>query len=671
MWPVGWDSVRMLSIDGSSLALRDIADVADGGLDVRVSSMTRAQAARAYAEQMASSRPIYGRTTGVGGNRLVALDNGPDAAFDSSLGLLRSHASSAGPTRSVRRVRAGLLVRLNQLAAGGSGVDPAVIDGLATMIRTDALPPVRELGGVGTGDLAALATTALALLGEVPTTHPLPGAVPFGIGDALPLLSSNAFTIADAALAGIALRDLAERALVIAAATFTAVDGNSEAFSSVVEQVTPFPGARRVCAVMRTLIDPAVPGARIQDPFALRALPQVHGPLLDALDTLDTVVVTLANSPSENPIFVPEESVAHHGGFHVAYLAQALDAVRLALAQACQLSLARLSMLCDPSMTGLAPFLARRAPGRVRRDDGGVRRRVRAGGAAGARDPGQRADRHAVARGRGGRQLRLARCPAGAGLGAGGAERARRRARGGRAVPAYARSRATGAAQLARRPGRPQRLVRRPRPDPGPDLRRALAQPAGLGVSDETLGSEDYFREALRVLGQHGPDGLTIAELCARLRVTKGSFYHHFAGMPAFIDALIVFWEADQQARLAAVPRAEGPAAERLETLVDAVLELPHGVEAALRGWGASRPDVAAAQARVDRRRERRAADTLVSLGVAREDARRLARLGMNALIGAQLRDEAYDWRRMRAVLDELARLVLRDVQRARAARRH
>jgi histidine ammonia-lyase len=114
---------------------------------------------------------------------------------------------------------------------------------------------------------------------------------------------------------------------------------------------------------MRTLIDPAVPGARIQDPFALRALPQVHGPLLDTLDTLDTVVVKLANAPSENPIFVPEESVAHHGGFHVAYLAQALDAVRLALAQAGQLSLARLSMLCDPSMTGLPPFLADSRPG--------------------------------------------------------------------------------------------------------------------------------------------------------------------------------------------------------------------------------------------------------------------------------------------------------------------
>lgn len=357
------DSDDMLSIDGSSLDLRGIADVAAGSLDVRVSSMTRAQAARAYAELAASSRPIYGRTTGVGGNRLVALDDRPDAASDSSLGLLRSHASSAGPRRSVRRVRAGLLVRLNQLAAGGSGVDPGVIDGLATMIRTDALPPVRELGGVGTGDLAALATTALALLGEVPTTPRLPAAVTFGIGDALPLLSSNAFTIADAALAYIALRDLADKSLLIAAATFTAVDGNAEAYSHVVEQVTPFPGAQYVCATMRELIDSDRTGARIQDPFALRALPQVHGPLLDALDTLERVVVKLANAPSENPIFVPEESVAHHGGFHVAYLAQALDAVRLALAQACQLSLARLSMLCDPSMTGLAAFLADGRPG--------------------------------------------------------------------------------------------------------------------------------------------------------------------------------------------------------------------------------------------------------------------------------------------------------------------
>lgn len=354
----------MLAIDGSSLTVPDIARVAAGAAEVRVTSMARALAARAYAEQMASRRPIYGRTTGVGGNRLVALDDPqPNAAGDPALALLRSHASSAGPLRSPRRVRAALLVRLNQLAAGGSGVDPGVIDGLATMIRADALPPIRELGGVGTGDLAAFATTALALLGEVPASSPLPSSVAVGIGDALPLLPSNAATIADAALASVALRELAEHALVIAAATFAGVDGNPEAYTAVVEQVTPFPGARLVCRRMRQLVDIEHVGARIQDPFALRALPQVHGPLLDCLDVLDSVVTKLANAPSENPVFLPAENVAHHGGFHVAYLAQALDAVRLALAQAAQLSLSRLSMLCDPAMTGLPAFLADGHPG--------------------------------------------------------------------------------------------------------------------------------------------------------------------------------------------------------------------------------------------------------------------------------------------------------------------
>ncbi|MDQ6849413.1 MAG: aromatic amino acid lyase [Actinomycetota bacterium] len=354
----------MLPLDGSSLTVNDIARVAAGGVPVRVTSMARALAARAYADQAAERRPVYGRSTGVGGNRLIALeDTQPGQPGDPALALLRSHASSLGALRSPERVRAMLVVRLNQLAAGGSGVDPNVIDGLATMISTDSLPPVRELGGVGTGDLAALATTALALLGEAPSSRPMPGPVAFGIGDALPLLSSNAATIADAALASVALRELANHSLTIAAASFSGVNGNPEAFSPVVEQVTPFPGAQLVCRTMRGLIDTDQPAARIQDPYALRALPQVHGPMFDALDHLDVVVERLAGSPSENPVFLPGEQVAHHGGFHVAYLAQALDAVRIALAQAAQLSLSRLSMLCDPAMTGVAAFLADGRPG--------------------------------------------------------------------------------------------------------------------------------------------------------------------------------------------------------------------------------------------------------------------------------------------------------------------
>ena len=84
-----------------------------------------------------------------------------------------------------------------------------MVDGLAAMIAADALPEVREHGSIGTGDLTALATTALALMGDAPTTRPLPSRTVFGAHDALPFISSNAAAIGDAALACIDLQVLA------------------------------------------------------------------------------------------------------------------------------------------------------------------------------------------------------------------------------------------------------------------------------------------------------------------------------------------------------------------------------------------------------------------------------------------------------------------------------
>jgi histidine ammonia-lyase len=114
---------------------------------------------------------------------------------------------------------------------------------------------------------------------------------------------------------------------------------------------------------MRRLTADSRPPARIQDPFGLRALPQVHGVLLDALAGLTGTVESLANAAAENPVFaVDPPRVAHNGGFHVAYLATALDTMRSALAQAAQLSQARLANLVDPALTGLTPFLADAPP---------------------------------------------------------------------------------------------------------------------------------------------------------------------------------------------------------------------------------------------------------------------------------------------------------------------
>lgn len=348
-------------VDGRHLSTRDIAAFASRTDTFAIDDAARARVVASYefGERTITQRPIYGRSTGVGANRDVVLAD-PDAQADA---LMRSHATTAGETRSPERIRAMLAVRLNQLAAGGSGVSVGVLDALATMLADDCLPPVRELGSIGTGDLPALAITALALGGLVPTTPAMTSTIAIGIGDALPFMSSNAATIADAALAVVDVRDLAYAALVVGAFTFLAVDGNIEAFDKAVERVTPFEGARFVCRTMRRLVGSQPQAARIQDQFGLRTLPQVHGALLDQLALLDRTIVRMANAPAENPVLLPELGLAHHGGFHAAHLAQSLDATALSIAEAAQLSFARLTMLSEPAVTGLPAFLGDGTPG--------------------------------------------------------------------------------------------------------------------------------------------------------------------------------------------------------------------------------------------------------------------------------------------------------------------
>lgn len=360
----------MLLVDGRSLTGAKIAEAAESRESVQLTPEGRQQAEASYrfGVDVVTRREVYGRSTGVGANRTISLRAGSDWA----VALLRSHATSAGAVRSAIRIRAMLIVRLNQLAAGGSGVDPAIVDALADMINRQALPAIRENAGIGTGDLSALATTALALMGEAVTSEPLAAFVRFSANDALPFMSSNAASLADAALAAADLRRLTEAGLVVAGLSFTALRGNPEAFSAAVDRVTPFAGTRKVNAVLRALVGTGGDQpARIQDPYGLRALPQAGGALLDALDALDATITAMLNAPSENPVLLasvegtldPDAGLAHHGGFHAVHLQLALDHAVIAVAQTAQLVLARLASLIEPTLTGLPAFLGDGSPG--------------------------------------------------------------------------------------------------------------------------------------------------------------------------------------------------------------------------------------------------------------------------------------------------------------------
>jgi histidine ammonia-lyase len=341
--------MRFVLTPATRLSVADLAAIADGaGVDLGPEVEPALAAVRTSA--LSVKGPVYGRRTGVGANKDVALADSADPSVPASA-LLHSHATSGGDSRSTRRTRAMLAVRAQQLSRPGSGIAPEVLRSWMGLLEAPELPVVYELGGIGTGDLSALAPMALFLRLDL------------GPGDALALISSNAATLADAALAVADLQVLARAALVVSSLTFTAVDGNPQAYSPLAEAATPFPGARGVCAAMRQLTEGAAAASRIQDPYGLRCLPQVHGLLLDALATTAGIIETLAATSSENPQFSPHGlagEVAHHGGFHAAYLATALDTLRSALAQAAQLSQTRLGYLVEPAMTGLLPFLGDR-----------------------------------------------------------------------------------------------------------------------------------------------------------------------------------------------------------------------------------------------------------------------------------------------------------------------
>ncbi|MBB5158525.1 aromatic amino acid ammonia-lyase [Saccharopolyspora phatthalungensis] len=352
----------LVLLDGTALSIEDVVRIADRRVAVGVApaGLDRLHQRRLTAPE-AVTRPVYGRTTGVGANRSEAVPGRPAHGMR----LLRSHASGIGNVLPERDVRAMLAVRVNQVLCSGSGLQPAIAEAIVRALNAGAYPEVHEHGAVGTGDLGPLAELGLALAGEVrwAGTGPAPDPVVLADGDALALISSNALTIAQAALAVGAVRGLLHATVPVAALTLLAVDGSTEPFAPEVHAAHPHIGASWVTEEMLTWFGGRVAcGHRVQDPFGLRCFPQVHGPALEAVADAESVLAVELNTAGENPL-ITAGTVRHHGGFHAARLALALDRLRLAMLSTAQLSAGRLSMLAEPEMTGLRSFLASGPPG--------------------------------------------------------------------------------------------------------------------------------------------------------------------------------------------------------------------------------------------------------------------------------------------------------------------
>lgn len=393
----------LVVLDGHGTGVADIVRLADGAARPvpGTEAMKRVEESWDAARRIAATGRVYGRSTGVGANRNEDVPT--EAAAGHGLRLLRSHAGAIGAELPARQVRAMLAVRANQLLAGGAGLRPTIVTALCEALETGAYPVVNEFGSVGTGDIAALAQVGLALAGEHPWREAEPGwrtpgaggpgtdgrgadeqgarepgadgqgvrepgagapeAQPLDNNDALALISGNALTLGQAALALHELRGLIGATQVVAALSLLAVDGSHEAYAAPVHAARRHPATAEVACRMRELTGaadrPTPPLGRLQDPYGFRCLPQIHGPALDAADALEEVLTVEINAAAENPLISAEDMAAyHHGGFYQAGLALALDHFRLSLTQVARLSTSRLSTLNEPAYTRLRPFLA-------------------------------------------------------------------------------------------------------------------------------------------------------------------------------------------------------------------------------------------------------------------------------------------------------------------------
>lgn len=361
----------MIVLDGATLTPAAVAAVARAGEQVELTSDARARnsdARSAISAHLARGGGLYGATTGVGALRDREVTDEQREQFQWN--LLRSHAVTAGRPLAPEIVRAAMVVRANQLGAGGAGVAPELLDELIVAINEGLVPGARELGSLGTGDLAALSEIALVLLGEGQmwsdgelVDAPLRSRqIRLGLRDGLGFISSNAVTTGHAALLSVDLGELQQAWLTVAALSFEALDADPVVLDERVQAARGAPGQTAVAARMRELLSgaklsPRTPDRLVQDAYPFRVLPQVDGVAHDALRALEQVLVRELNARPENAV-VDDAKLLPTGNFHAGELAAVLDAVRGALAQSASLIAARVSALLDPRMTALAPFLA-------------------------------------------------------------------------------------------------------------------------------------------------------------------------------------------------------------------------------------------------------------------------------------------------------------------------
>ncbi len=372
--------IKCVVLNGHDLTLEALVAVARYGAKVELAAEAREAMARsrALAEKIAGEKRVaYGITTGFGDFATVAV---PDQwSSQLSTNLILSHCTATGEPYREEQVRGMMLLRANALSVGLSGVRPLLVEMLIDMLNRGVTPVIPQKGSLGaSGDLAPLSHMGLVLLGRGEAYYQgqrLPGGeamVRAGIQPVDTLVSKEGLGITNGTCAMTSVGALylydtiqaARMADLISSLTLTALAGQLDAFQERMHTARGHQGQILVAGNLRRLTQDCeilerCQGARVQDAYALRCIPQVHGAVRDALEFIKSKVDIELNAVTDNPLLFPEdEAVISGGNFHGEPMALPFDFLGIACAELASISERRIERMVNAALSnGLTRFL--------------------------------------------------------------------------------------------------------------------------------------------------------------------------------------------------------------------------------------------------------------------------------------------------------------------------
>lgn len=350
------------------------------------SILNRVEKSYDFLKKFSDNKVIYGVNTGFGPMAQYKIED--SQRIQLQYNLIRSHASGTGNPIAPDYVKAAMLARMNTLSLGNSGVHPSVIDLMTQLINKNIIPLIFEHGGVGaSGDLVQLAHLALVLIGEgevfykgvrrsTKDVYELEGLKPVKVHlrEGIALMNGTSVMTGIGVVNILKTKKLLEWAIICSSAINEIVEAYDDHLSFELNQSKKHLGQRRIAEKMREYLNDSkltrkrehhlynitseisVFEDKVQEYYSLRCVPQILGPVLDTIESVERILIEEVNSANDNPIIDMNTQHVYHGGnFHGDYVSLEMDKLKLVVTKLSMLSERQLNYLLNPNLNKILP----------------------------------------------------------------------------------------------------------------------------------------------------------------------------------------------------------------------------------------------------------------------------------------------------------------------------